>query len=47
MKTSSPSPARNRGSEFPTNVSTVTVRAHDSVHGFGGREMTVDLDALR
>jgi hypothetical protein len=25
----------------------VTVRARDSVHGFGGAEMTVDLNALR
>jgi hypothetical protein len=35
------------GIRIPGNVSTVTVRAHDSVHAFGGREMTVDLDALR
>jgi len=28
-------------------IGSVTVRARDSVHGFGGAEMTVDLDALR
>lgn len=35
------------GIRIPENVSTVTVKAHDSVHDFGGAEMTVDLDALR
>ncbi len=28
---------------IPEGVTTVTVRAHCSVHGFGGREVTVDL----
>lgn len=28
-------------------VGTVTVRARDSAHGFGGAQMVVDLDALR
>jgi len=35
------------GIRIPDDVSTVTVKAHDSVHDFGGVEMTVDLDALR
>lgn len=35
------------GVTIPDDVSVVTVRARDSVHGFGGTEMTVDLDALR
>lgn len=35
------------GIRIPEDVSTVTVKAHDSVHEFGGAEMTVDLDALR
>lgn len=35
------------GIRIPAAVSTVTVKAHDSVHGFGGAELTVDLDALR
>jgi len=29
------------GVEIPVGVSEVTVRARDSVHGYGGREMTV------
>ncbi len=28
-------------------IGVVTIRARDSVHGFGGAEMEVDLDALR
>jgi hypothetical protein len=35
------------GIRIPDDVSSVTVRAHDSVHDFGGAEMTVNLDALR
>jgi len=35
------------GIRIPETVSTVTVRAHDTVHGFGGAEMSVDLGALR
>ena len=29
--------------EIPINLSEVTVRAHDSVHGYGGKEITVKL----
>lgn len=35
------------GITIPDTVSTVIVKAHDSVHGFGGAELTVDLDTLR
>lgn len=35
------------GVAIAEEIGTVTVRARDSVHGFGGAEMTVDLDALR
>jgi len=31
------------GVEIPENVTEVIVRAHDSVHGYGGAEMTVTL----
>ena len=31
------------GVVVPPGVDTVTVRAHDSVHGFGGAEMTIPL----
>lgn len=31
------------GVAIPDAVETVTVRAHDSVHGYGGAEMTVEL----
>ena len=31
------------GVAIPPEVTTVTVRAHDLVHGYGGREMTVEL----
>lgn len=31
------------GVSIPAGIDTVTVRAHDSVHGYGGAEMTVDL----
>lgn len=29
--------------EIPAGIDTVTIRAHDSVHGYGGREITVDV----
>lgn len=29
--------------EMPDGLDNVTVRAHDSVHGYGGRKLTVDL----
>jgi hypothetical protein len=32
-----------RGVEVPSNVTSVRIRAHDSVHGFGGREVVVQL----
>jgi hypothetical protein len=35
------------GIAIPDTVSTVIVKAHDSLHEFGGAEITVDLDALR
>lgn len=31
------------GVEIPAKVKEVTVRAHDSVHGYGGRTQTVQL----
>ena len=31
------------GVAIPDGIAKVTVRAHDSVHGFGGKEMTVPL----
>lgn len=31
------------GIELPANVGRVRVRAHDSEHGYGGREATLDL----
>ena len=31
------------GVKLPGKMATVTVRAHDSVHGYGGRTMTIDL----
>jgi hypothetical protein len=31
------------GVAIPDVVTTVTIRAHDSVHGYGGAEMTVEL----
>lgn len=34
---------RSGTAEVPADVKTVTVRAHDSVHGYGGKEMRVDL----
>ena len=34
-----------RGIVIPNGVTTITVRAHDSVDGFGGREVQVDLEA--
>ncbi|MCI5075943.1 hypothetical protein [Oricola sp.] len=35
------------GIVVPRDIAAVVIRAHDSVHGFGGAEFTVDLDALR
>ena len=32
-----------RGVAVPSDVTSVRIRAHDSVHGFGGREMVVHL----
>lgn len=32
------------GVAIPVSISTVSIRAHDSVHGFGGAEMTVHLE---
>jgi hypothetical protein len=32
------------GVAIPEGVTRVKIRAHDSVHGYGGREMTVELD---
>ncbi len=34
---------RSHGVQVPTDVDTVTVRAHDKIHGYGGAEMTVKL----
>ena len=31
------------GVKIPEGVRSVTIRAHDSVHGYGGKVMTVDL----
>ena len=31
------------GVVIPADIKTVTVRAHDKVHGYGGREMRVEL----
>ncbi len=35
------------GIVIPATIHSVTVRAHDKLHGFGGKEIEVDLDALR
>jgi hypothetical protein len=32
------------GVKIPTGINQVKIRAHDSVHAFGGKTMTVDLD---
>jgi len=32
-----------RGVEVPADVTSVRIRAHDSVHGFGGREVVVEV----
>lgn len=32
------------GIEIPPDVTEVTIRAHDSVHEYGGKEMTVSLE---
>jgi len=31
------------GVKIPNNIEQVSIRAHDSVHAYGGREMTLDL----
>lgn len=31
------------GVAIPDNIKSVTLRAHDKVHGYGGKEVTVDL----
>lgn len=31
------------GVEIPAGLDNVTVRAHDSMHGYGGKEITVDV----
>jgi hypothetical protein len=46
-ETEQPFTRSQAGILIPETVSSVIVKAHDSVHGFGGAEMTVDLDALR
>ena len=46
-ETEQPFTRSQTGIEIPDDIATVTVRAHDSVHGFGGAGMDVDLDALR
>ncbi len=33
-----------RGIKIPETVKKVTVRAHDSEHGYGGKELTIDLN---
>ena len=33
--------------EIPAGIDTVIIRAHDSVHGYGGKQMTVKLDQRR
>jgi hypothetical protein len=35
------------GVKIPREVSRVVVRAHDSVHGYGGAELTVDVPPVR
>ena len=30
--------------QIPTSVTQITVRAHDLVHGYGGQEMTIELE---
>ena len=34
---------RSGSFEIPAGITSVTVRSHDSVHGYGGKEMVVDL----
>lgn len=31
------------GVELPAGIQSVTIRAHDSVHGYGGKELTVTI----
>ena len=33
------------GVRLPASLTSVTIAAHDSVHGYGGAEMTIDLSA--
>ena len=33
-----------RGVSIPEGISQVSLRAHDSVHGYGGKEVTISLD---
>lgn len=35
---------RSLGAEIPAKVTRVRIRAHDSVHGHGGREQSLDLE---
>lgn len=42
-ETEQPFTRSQRGIVIPADVTTVTVRAHDLVDGWGGREVTVDL----
>ena len=42
-KTEQPFTRSLGGVKIPENVAEVTLRAHDSVHGYGGKEVTVEL----
>ena len=46
-ETEQPFTRSQTGIEIPDDIATVTVRARDSVHGFDGVGMEVDLEALR
>jgi hypothetical protein len=46
-ETEQPFTRSQTGIAIPDDVSVVTVRAHDIVHGFGGAVVEVDLDTLR
>lgn len=45
-ETEQPFTRSQSGIEIPTDVTEVTVRAHDIVDGFGGEEVVVDLTAV-
>ena len=45
-ETEQPFTRSQSGIEIPAGVTAVTVRAHDLVDGFGGREVVVDLTAV-